>query len=657
MKMKTRIFYFLTVCVLLGSVQVGHANTLLQIHTQKRWFFFQEAYQALLKEDLKTYEQKLTQLSDYPIAHYLRYFYLKSHLGKEAPKNIQSFLNQYQKSPVAPLLRQAWLKHLAKKRDWKTFLEVYTPQTDTVLQCYYIRALLPKRKNELLIGPLLEQAKKLWLVGKSQPKACDPVFNYLYKNKLITKSLRWQRIRLAMRKRNFRLARFLAKGLSYTDRQLVRRWRNMHRSPARELKRFKHPDTPIAREILLDGLRQLAKKDANSAYDYWKDYQKRYAFNWKAKMKVFRYIALKGADQNFPEAARWLEEIDKTLVNDKVIQAKLQVVLAKQDWQAVTKLILSLPIAEQHKHQWQYWLARAVEEMDNHQGEAEKQFRKLSQHQDYYGFLAADRLGIPYSFQSQPLKVSDKSKAQLLKKYPGLSRARELYFVGLPNLARNEWQIVLPALTTEELKIAAALAHQWGWHDRAITTLAKVKNGHDFKIYFPVPFYDTVLTHAEHQLLDFAYVYAVIRQESLFQTDAISRSGALGLMQLMPGTALEVARKQRIRLNNLEDDLFVPEVNIRLGTAYLRQMLNRFQENHLLATAAYNAGPSRAKRWKKRYGCLSPDIWVELIPSTQTRKYVKHVMNYSPLFEHQMVGHKQVKPMPLDVIQIEGCPS
>jgi len=653
MKMRTRIFYLLIVCVLLGNVQVGYANTLLQ----KRWFFFQEAYQALLKEDLKTYEQKLTQLSDYPIAHYLRYFYLKSHLGKEAPKTIQSFLNQYQKSPIAPLLRQAWLKHLAKKRDWKTFLEVYTPQTDTVLQCYYIRTLLPKGKNEHLIGPLLEQAKKLWLVGKSQPRECDRVFNYLYRNKLITKSLRWQRIRIAMQKGNLGLARFLARGLSYTDRQLVRHWRLMHRSPARGLKRFKHPDTPIARDIVLDGLRQLAKKDAKNAYNYWKDYQKRYAFNWKAKMKVFRYIALKSADQKLPEAARWLEEVDKSLVNEKVIHAKLQIVLAQQDWQAVTKLIRSLPVAEQKKHQWLYWQARAVEEMENNPGKAELLFRQLSKNQDYYGFLAADRLGIPYSFQSEPLKVSEKSKAQLLEKYAGLLRARELYFVGLPAFARQEWQAVLPFLTKEELKAAVAQAHQWGWHDRAITTLAKVQNGNALKIYFPVPFYDTVLTHAEHQLLDFAYVYAVIRQESLFQTDAISSSGALGLMQLMPGTALEVARKQRIRLKNLEDDLFVPDVNIRLGTAYLRQMLNRFHNNYLLATTAYNAGPSRAKRWKKKYGCLSPDIWVELIPLEQTRKYVKHVMNYSPLFEYQMVGHKQVKPMPLDVIQMEGCSS
>jgi soluble lytic murein transglycosylase len=184
-----------------------------------------------------------------------------------------------------------------------------------------------------------------------------------------------------------------------------------------------------------------------------------------------------------------------------------------------------------------------------------------------------------------------------------------------------------------------------------------VKEDGDLSIGFPVPFYDTVLKHAQNQLIDFAYVYAIIRQESIFQTDARSKSGALGLMQLMPATAKEVAKKQKIRLKNLEDDLLVPDINIRLGTAYLRKMLNQFDDNPLLTTVAYNAGTSRAKRWKNKYGCLSSDIWVELIPFSQTRDYVKKVLSYTPIFEYQMVGHRQVKPMPIDVIQIEGCSS
>jgi len=460
-----------------------------------------------------------------------------------------------------------------------------------------------------------------------------------------------------MQNGNLNLTYFIARKLSYADQQLVKLWQNMHQKPARELKRFKHPDTPLAREIVIDGFQQLAKQDVKAAYNLWKEYQKRYAFGWKAKGKLFRYIALRGAQQNLPEAARWLEEVDNRLVTSKVNQAKLQIALAQQNWVAVLKLFQSLPANKRNQSQWQYWQARAIEEIGQQKAKAEKQFSKLSAQQNYYGFLAADRLGKPYSFQSKPLQVSEQLKKKILNKYNGLTRARELYFVGLPAFARKEWQTVLPSLLVNELKAAAALAHQWGWHDQAITTLAKVKEDGDLSIGFPVPFYDTVLKHAQNQLIDFAYVYAIIRQESIFQTDARSKSGALGLMQLMPATAKEVAKKQKIRLKNLEDDLLVPDINIRLGTAYLRKMLNQFDDNPLLTTVAYNAGTSRAKRWKNKYGCLSSDIWVELIPFSQTRDYVKKVLSYTPIFEYQMVGHRQVKPMPIDVIQIEGCSS
>ena len=642
--MRTTLLYILSVCLFLGGLPTTYANTWLQ----QRWQF-KDAHQAVLKEDLGTFKRLSAQLSDYPIVHYLRYLYLESHLERENAQTLQAFLDKYKDTPFAPHLRQAWLTHLAEKRDWKTFIAAYTPQKDTVLRCYYLQAHLKTQAQ--LKGKRLDEAKNLWVVGKSQPDECNPAFKYLYNNNIITSQLRWQRIRLTMQNGKLGLARYIAKGLSQTDRVLLSRWQSMHKNPARELNKFKHPDTPIVREILLHGLKGLARKDASSAYKHWKESQKSYAFTKKAKAQISRYIALRGARQNLKEAAVWLEELDR--VDAQINHAKLQLALAQQDWQAVRKLIQSLPEAKQHKPQWQYWLARALEQTE-HTGEAEKRFQALSQKRDYYGFLAADRLGKPYSFQSQPLKVSKEQQNQLLEKHAGLIRAGELYSVGLTAFARIEWQAVLPTLTTEELKVAATLAHQWGWHDRAIVAIAKAKHYDDLKIRFPLPFYDQVLTNAQSKQLDFAYVYAVIRQESAFQTDAISVAGALGLMQLMPNTAKSVAWKHKMKLKRLEE-LFVPDINISFGTTYLSDMLNRFNGNHLLASAAYNAGPHRAKRWAKKHPCLPADIWVELIEFNETRNYVQRVLSYVPVFEYQMVGHQQVKPMPLDVISAKGC--
>ncbi len=643
--MKTFIFYLLSMVIFFSSIANAQTNRLLQ----QRWQF-KEARLVLLKENSKTiFEQLSAQLQDYPIVHYLRYFYLKSHLEEEKAETIQAFLEQYKNSPIAQLLRQAWLTKLAQKGHWQTFIANYTPQKSTVLQCYYLQAHF-KTQGELK-EELLEKAKDLWLVGISQPNECDPLFAYLYDNELITNEMRWQRIRLAMQKGNIRLARFIAKALPEPDQELATLWQDMHKKPASTLKEFILSDeTPLAREILLYGIRRLARKNADSAYQYWKNYKTSDAFTEQENAELFYDIVLSSIRQNHPDAARWFTEVDKNLIDEKIIQARLQLALAQQNWQDVKKLIESLPITEQNKLQFQYWQARVLEQTGSTK-KAEKRFQTLSQNRDYYGFLAAGRLGKQYQFHSEPLNISQKEKDQLFEKQTGILCARELYFIGLTELARLEWEAVLSNLSTSELKIAAAIAHEWGWYDRAIRAIGKAKYYDDLDIRFPLPFYDTVLNHAQAQQLDFAYVYAVIRQESAFQSDIISVAGALGLMQLMPATAKRVAKKQQILLKN-DEDLFVPDINIALGTAYLRDLLNQFNDNHLLATAAYNAGPSRAKRWGKKYGCLPPDIWIELIPFNETRKYVQRVLSYMPIFEYQMVGHLEVKTMPLDMI----CP-
>ncbi len=615
----------LTLYILFSAT--AQANTWLQ----QRWQF-KVAHQALLNKDFKTFEQVSAQLRDYPIAHYLRYFYLRSHLSEN--RTIKAFLKQHKNSPIANSLRQAWLMQLAKKRHWKTFIAAYTPQKYTILRCYHLQARLHRQGN---LKGHLDEAKDLWLVGNSQPDECNPVFKYLYDHKLVTKKMRWQRISLSMQKGNGKLAHFIAKGLPKTDRQLVSTWRSIYRKPDIILKNFEHRDTPIVREMLLQGLKRLARKKAGTAYMYWKKYQKRYAFTKQENAELFQYIALKSAEQMHSRAASWLDAVD--LVNDQVKQARLQIALIQQDWSSVKKL--SKPFSTDKK--WQYWYARALEQTGETK-KAKKLFDQLSQNRNFYGFLAADRLGKLYDFQSQPLKVTKSKQEQLLDKNVGLIRARELFLIGRPDLARLEWHAVLPSLSTDELKTAATLAHQWEWHDQAIITIAKAEYYNDLKIRFPIPFYDEILTHAQAQQLDYAFVYAVIRQESAFQTDIRSSAGALGLMQLMPTTAKGVAKKQKMRLKNTYN-LVLPDINI----------LNRFNGNHMLATAAYNAGPTRAKRWVKKYGCLPQDIWVELIPFNETRKYVQAVLSYAPIFEYQLVGHRQIKSMQLDAIKGGKC--
>jgi len=635
-----------SLCLLFIPISFGYAS---DDWLQQRWHF-KEAHQAILTKNFDTFKQLSTKLTDYPITPYLQYLYLKNTFNHENKQTIADFLNQYQTSLVSSLLRTEWLTYLAQQGDWETFLTTYQPQKNTVLQCYFWQA----RINTKQLNGVVDAVKKLWLVGQSQPQACDPLFNYLVDEGSLTDELRWQRIHLAMAKGNSGLVNYLAKTLtSDTYKKWVSRWQAMHNDPATTIKNFDYSDSPLAQEILLYGLKKLANKELDKAYQAWSELQKKYAFKSSAKAEFSRYLALSGAQQNHPQAGVWLAAIDKHFADKTLNQARLQIALVHQDWSAVLKLTQALPKSEPSEYQWQYWQARALEQNGETES-AEKLFQDLSQHRQYYGFLAAERLGKPYNLQSQSLPVEQPIQDRLLAQKSGLLRARELYFVGLAAYAREEWQAVLSTLNTEELKTAAVLAHQWGWHDRAIATIARANYDDDLKIRFPLPFYDTVLTHAQNQNIEFEWVYGIIRQESAFQTDAVSSAGALGLMQLMPATAQEIANQQQIELKNNED-ISVPDINIQLGTRYLRTLLDRFNNNHLLATVAYNAGPTRVKRWIEQYRCFPPDIWVELIPFNQTRDYVQRVLSYTPIFESQMVKHQKVKPMLLEPIQGDGC--
>jgi soluble lytic murein transglycosylase len=219
--------------------------------------------------------------------------------------------------------------------------------------------------------------------------------------------------------------------------------------------------------------------------------------------------------------------------------------------------------------------------------------------------------------------------------------------------AKEEWDYAIDRLTPQQQAIAAHLASHWGWHDCASATAGKAKAFDDLQIRFPLAYRSQIESGAQTQGLNLSWVYGIIRQESAFAVDARSRSGALGLMQLMPGTAQMVAKKIGLKLGNMKEVLEV-ETNISLGTAYLRQMLDKFDGNYMLATAAYNAGPGRAVRWSAENSCLPADVWVEMIPFDETRDYVKRVLSYAKVFEARL-GHQQT-PLPIVLAQAAGCP-
>jgi soluble lytic murein transglycosylase len=248
---------------------------------------------------------------------------------------------------------------------------------------------------------------------------------------------------------------------------------------------------------------------------------------------------------------------------------------------------------------------------------------------DYYGYLAADRVRRPYSLNVHPT-AEDASLQSALAAEPGLVRAHALFDCDLTEEAAAEWSAVL-AQAPAAMKIQAAhLASRWGWYSQVIATLAQADDWDDVLLRYPRPFSAVIADAGKLTLVPADWILAIVRQESLFRKDAVSRADARGLMQMQPATALAVAKRWHLPSPRGES-LFDPAVAVPLGAAYLRELLDRYGNQLDLARAAYNAGPVSVARWLPAQP-VEADVWIENIPYAETRGYLEHVLEHIVAF-------------------------
>jgi len=283
--------------------------------------------------------------------------------------------------------------------------------------------------------------------------------------------------------------------------------------------------------------------------------------------------------------------------------------------------------------------------------EARSIYLLSSDTRSYYGFLAADRAGLSYQLNQRTVRYPA-NDLQTLAKLPAIERARELHAIGRVVDARREWTYAIQRMDKSQMLIAAQLAHEWSWHDRAIVTLMQADYWDDLEKRFPLAHRELVMTQAKQQRIEPAWAYAIIRQESAFTEDARSHAGALGLMQLMPTTAKQVAHSMRLRFTR--SDLLDADINVKLGVNFLRKVIDKFKGNKVLATAAYNAGERRVMKWLPKEGSIPADIWVELVPFNETRDYCQRVLTYTAIYEQRLGLHpvplmERMVPIPADL--------
>ena len=629
--MRGRLFSLLS-CLLITATTLAQAASLPE---QRQ--MYDQAKAALAKGDSGPYQRYASALKDYPLEPYLAYDELTARLKWASNEEIERFLDDHGDLPQANWMKLRWLRWLAERGDWKTFVAHYDKSMNfTELDCL-------NGQYQLAHGLTAEgyaTAEKLWLVGKSQPAACDVLFDQWAAAGQLTEAKRWQRTKLAAEARNYGLASHLAKTLPTLQNQ-AQLLIDVSQKPQMltQTGRFVPADEAMGDVVGL-GLRRLARQDPEKALALLDGYARQMAFSKEEKVSIAREIGLTLAKSFDPRALGVMTQYDPDLRDPTVAEWRLRLLLRLGRWDEAYQLTRRLPKELAETNRWRYWQARSLQLAQPQSALLQTLYKPVAAERDFYGFLAADRIQAPYKLNNKPLLL-DPKLVKKVQNTPGIRRALEFYARGQVVDARREWYHVSRHFNQAEMVAQAKLAYDMQWYFPAIRTISQAQYWDDLDIRFPMAYRADLVQQARVRGLHSSWVFAITRQESAFMADARSGVGAMGLMQLMPATAKETARKFGIPLAN-PNNVLTPTTNIQLGAAYLSQVHAQFNGNRVLASAAYNAGAGRVRQWLRGANHLAFDVWVESIPFDETRQYVQNVLTYAVIY-----GQKLNAPQPL----------
>ena len=569
-------------------------------------------------------------LTAYPLYPWLEAAALEHDLRGLSVNQVRDYISHYPDLLPATDLRSRFLHELARRKDWAGFLSLYQAGLGNSLTCWALQARLHQGQTLDFDADLAE----LWK-NPSLPNSCDPVQAWAHQHGLLTPPRLWARIDRATEAGRGATVASLARWLDGTDRRRAEHLAQALRDPAGAARAASTwPDDARNRQAATLAMTGVARRNSRLADQVWPGLQQHFRFSTDQRHRIQAAMALYVATDFTDDALQRLAGLPTAAQTDATRAWRVRVALAKQRWKDALQALDALGEAQKQEGEWRYLRARVLEQL-GHRRSAKKLYAKQAELATFYGFLAADRAGLPYAICPRQL-TTDTARQQALLARPALNRAFELYAVDMLHDARRVWNRALADADASTRQQAADLAWQRGWYDRAIRTFS---HGDLMQLYeqrFPLARQDGVAAQAADAGIDPAWAYAIIRAESAWMPDARSGADARGLMQLLPATARMVARRQGIAYDG---NLYDPRTNIALGTHYLAHVAERYSGAPYLATAAYNAGPGRVDQWLAARGNLPPDLFVATIPFHETRTYVMRVLAYSVIYDWRMHGN------------------
>lgn len=578
-----------------------------------------EAHQAYTARKSASFERAARGVpQDHVLLPYVEYWRLTL-TARDDDARIADFLARYPDTRVAELARAAWLKSLGAREAWVPFLAEYPrlARPDAAHQCYAARA-------EWALGSQtrLREATALWFTGRDMPSACTPLFSRLIAAGLVNEEDVWRRLRLALEAGNTGVARAVADNLPAEDRPSMARIDQATADPARLLRGDaldlgRRGD----REIALYALDRLARRSSAEAEQILR--ARLPSFSAPEQAQAWARLASWAARRHEAVALPWFERAGGVALTQAQREWWARAALRAGDWPAVQRAIESMSDEMQAQAVWRYWRARALQ-AGKQRAAANALFLPLANEFHYYGQLAREELGPVVRASPVNIKVGGDDVAAIARD-PGIARALVLHDVGLRSDATQEWNWAIRGFDDRRLLAAAELARRNEWYDRAIETAERTREQHDFDLRFVAPYRELAQRAARDNDIDEAWVFGLMRQESRFINVARSSVGASGLMQVMPATARWIAQRLGIKRFDTRE-MNDPARNIQFGAYYLSHVQRTLDNSPVLATAAYNAGPGRAQRWRDSRPMESA-VYIESIPFVETREYVKKVMS------------------------------
>ncbi|EIX9053822.1 MULTISPECIES: murein transglycosylase [Klebsiella] len=612
---------------LLTLSQLAHADSLDEQRSR-----YAQTKQAWDNRQMDVVNQLMPTLTTYPLYPYLQYRQITDELMNQPALVVTNFIAANPTLPPARSLKSRFVNELARRDDWRGLL-AFSPEkpTGTEAQCNYYYA----KWNVGQTQEAWDGAKALWLSGKSQPNACDRLFGAWRASGQQDPLAYLERIRLAMKAGNTSLVRVLAQQMP-SDYQTIATAVIALANDPNSVMTFARTTgaTDFTRQMAAVAFASVARQDVENARLMIPSLAQAQQLNEDQIQELRDIVAwrLMGSDVT-EEQAIWRDDAIMRSQSTSLVERRVRMALGLGDRRGLNTWLARLPMEAKEKDEWRYWQADLLLERGR-DDEAKDILRSLMQQRGFYPMVAAQRLGEEYTFRI------DKAPANLdpaLTSGPEMARVRELMYWNMDNTARSEWANLVTSKTKDQQAQLARYAFNQNWWDLSVQATIAGKLWDQLEERFPLAYNDLFKRYISGKDIPQSYAMAIARQESAWNPKAGSPVGARGLMQIMPGTATHTVSMFSIPGYSGPSQLLDPEMNINIGTSYLQYVYQQFGNNRIFASAAYNAGPGRVRTWRGNSGGrIDAVAFVESIPFSETRGYVKNVLSYDAYYRYFM---------------------